>query len=344
MRSENVKILIAGYFGMGNLGDEAILEGEIRALRERLQGEIAVLSGNPPKTAQAYSCSAWRRSHPKDILSAISSCSLFLFGGGGLFQDITSFRSLLYYLLLLRLALFLEKKVAIFSVGIGPLKRRLSRVLVGRMLRKVHSVSLRERVSWEWARGWNKEALLTADSAFLLSSPPKVERKKEIGFCLRAGEGLKLESIKEWGWEVKRRGFSLSFLVFNPTDRGISQRLASELGGKVREPSSPGEALHLLSQLRGLIAVRLHSAILSALATTPFIALSYDPKVARIVGELGQPCFSLQEIDLPEAKEALQELLEAGEEASLILGEKCSIMKNRAEEGIERVVKLAKDG
>lgn len=343
MRSENMKVLIAGYFGMGNLGDEAILEGEIRALRERFEGEIAVLSGNPPQTAQAYHCSAWRRSHPKDILSAISSCSLFLFGGGGLFQDITSFRSLIYYLFLLRLALLLGKKVAIFSVGIGPLRRRISRVLVGRMLRKVHSLSLREGVSWEWARGWNKEAFLTADSAFLLPPPPKVERKKEIGFCLRAGEWLKLENIKEWAWEAKSRGFSLSFLVFNLADRGISQRLASELGGEVREPSSPGEALRLLSQLRGLIAVRLHSAILSALATTPFVALSYDPKVSRIVGELGQPCFSLQDLDLPEAKEALEDLLEAAEEANLILAKKCSIMKKRAEEGIERVVKLAQD-
>ena len=54
------KILIAGYYGFGNLGDEAILAALAQALLQRIPGcRITVVSGDPERTqAQHPSVSA----------------------------------------------------------------------------------------------------------------------------------------------------------------------------------------------------------------------------------------------------------------------------------------------
>ncbi|MGB9876260.1 MAG: polysaccharide pyruvyl transferase CsaB [bacterium] len=325
------RILLAGYFGMGNLGDEAILEAEITYLRDKFPNvEISVLSGNPDETSKRFHCPSYNRRKLKEISRAISLCDLFLLGGGGLFQDITSFQSLIYYLLLVQLARLKKKKVAIFSVGIGPLKRSISEDLVVRVIRKVEHLSLRDRESFNWAlsKGITK-AVLSADASLLLSPSPQGERRKEIGVALRSWKGLKLEEIKEFLVEISKKGYELSFIIFNPKDRTLSQSLAEEIGGKIHEPKSPREAIELLAGMEAAIAMRLHCAILSTIAGTPFLALSYDPKVQSFAEEVGQPFLPLENLN----KEALMNLFEKRNKENL--EEALLSLRGRVERAIE---------
>jgi polysaccharide pyruvyl transferase CsaB len=333
------RFLLAGYFGMGNLGDEAILEGELTYLQRKVPNvKISVLSGNPEKTRETFLCPSFNRSSFRDIFKAVSSCDIFVLGGGGILQDVTSFRSLLYYLFLLELAKKKGKKVAVFAMGIGPLKRKISEFLVKRALLRSDYVSLRDRQSYDWAvkRGIEK-AVLSADASFLLTPPAQRERKREIGVSLRSWRGLKIEELKNFLLEISKNGYNITFILFNPEDREISRLFISEIGGNLLEPQSPREPLELLAGMEATIAMRLHCAILSTIAGTPFLAISYDPKVQSFAEEMGQPFLSLEDI----AKNNLYKLFGKWDMESLKEG--YLEMRKRAEEGINLLARLSED-
>ena len=106
------KILISGYYGFSNAGDEAMLTAIIEALRaERQDVEITVMSGKPEITAEKHGVNSIHRFNPLQIFKAMLSADLLLSGGGSLLQDVTSKRSILYYLSILLMAKLLGKMV-----------------------------------------------------------------------------------------------------------------------------------------------------------------------------------------------------------------------------------------
>jgi len=120
------KIIISGYYGFGNTGDEAILTGILKNLREEscCLGEdfdFTVLSADPSSTSRDYGVRAVNRTGLKDILKSLWGCDLFISGGGGLLQDVTGRQfSIFYYLGLALLARLCGKKVSIYAQGMAP--------------------------------------------------------------------------------------------------------------------------------------------------------------------------------------------------------------------------------
>lgn len=91
-------IVLSGYYGFNNIGDEAILYSIIQSLR-RLEPEIdiTVLSNNPEVTESLYQTKAVNRWNPAEILLALKQADGLISGGGSLFQDETGFKSVAYY-------------------------------------------------------------------------------------------------------------------------------------------------------------------------------------------------------------------------------------------------------
>lgn len=133
MHEKGIKtILIAGYYGFGNVGDEAILNTMLASLRERRQDlEFIVVSMDPARTATCYDV---RSVHWKDIdtlLSAAKESDLIILGGGGLFQDYwgvpkgvaltASHWGISFCSAVAMLAVLHQKPFMIYSVGVGPL-------------------------------------------------------------------------------------------------------------------------------------------------------------------------------------------------------------------------------
>jgi len=99
------RFLISGYYGFGNLGDEALLAVIVEQLRGRYPGaSIDVLSNTPAETARTYGVEATPRAAPGAVRRAIDRADVVLSGGGGLLQNVTSLRSLLYYAGIVRTA------------------------------------------------------------------------------------------------------------------------------------------------------------------------------------------------------------------------------------------------
>ena len=106
------RIVMSGYYGFSNAGDEAILNAIHRNLMKLPQNlKVKVLISNPEKAKEIYDFDMVDRFHIFSLLRAIHRCDLLISGGGSLLQDRTSTKSIMYYLTVMNLAKFMKKKV-----------------------------------------------------------------------------------------------------------------------------------------------------------------------------------------------------------------------------------------
>ena len=145
-------ILMSGYYGFDNSGDDAILKAiikDIRAMDDSV--DIVVLSKDPAKTKSMYNVKAVDRFNLREVIMP-QRIPHYINGGGSLLQDITSTRSLLYYLALMMLAKLFRKPVMVYANGIGPIKRKFNRYLTRLILNRVDLITLRDEDSREYLR------------------------------------------------------------------------------------------------------------------------------------------------------------------------------------------------
>lgn len=116
-------IVVSGYYGFANAGDEAMLAAMIEALTDIEPAiKITVISGNPEDTRQRHGVAAVYRLNYPEIARVLAKSQLLISGGGSLLQDVTSERSLYYYLSIMMLAKKLGKPVMLYAQGIGPVR------------------------------------------------------------------------------------------------------------------------------------------------------------------------------------------------------------------------------
>lgn len=171
------KVCISGYYGFDNAGDEAILLSMIQELRANFEGiEIVVLSDKPEKTAETYGVEAYNRWKWMEIHKALKSSDMLISGGGGLLQDVTGKKSLLYYTNIMRMARHRRKPVFIFAQGIGPVNSKWGQDAVVKALRKATKITVRDEESSKMLQSWGLRRgriRVTADPVLLLG---KLER------------------------------------------------------------------------------------------------------------------------------------------------------------------------
>ena len=144
------KIFICGYYGFDNLGDEAILRSLVEGIRDQEPSvELTVLSASRHETEEEYGVKAISRNDYRALMNAMKSQDVIVFGGGSLLQDVTSSRSILYYLGLMFLAKMHRKPLMMVAQGIGPIRRPIFRKLTKWIFRSAKHISVRDQVSRE---------------------------------------------------------------------------------------------------------------------------------------------------------------------------------------------------
>ena len=301
-----LRVSICGYFGFGNLGDEAILVASI--LKNTYQGKKVMAMINPRafedyrKWLDSEGLSdrvfLFNRWNPLDIFRAILSSDALILGGGGLLQDETSFRSLLYYFGVSLLGKLLKRKLFIERQTIGPLKRGISKTLVKWLLRMADKVSLRDRESLKIAREMGVEAELEEDWTL----------ESEFAKWLRLEQTAEIKNLSYpiiWilrSWNLPRESFEIlretimgfkpysEFLAFQKEDL----RMYSDLGLKPEEvfvytdgPLKLREVIRKLQDAELIVSMRLHGLIFAYLLSKKAIGLSYSPKVSWFAEDKG---------------------------------------------------------
>jgi polysaccharide pyruvyl transferase CsaB len=322
-----MKVAIAGYYGFDNAGDEAILSAIISSLRrghndKRHDLKLTVLSANPDKTAKNYGVQAIDRFNFSKIYKIFKEVDLFLIGGGSLLQDVTSRKSILYYLGLIYLAQKLKLPVLFYAQGVGPITGNLSRIMLPKVLNQVDRITVRDENSKELLLklGVKKSIQVTADPVFGMVLPEDSELKEIID-----RESLNLDKntigISVRYWQENNNYLSILAkvldrineelevnILFLPLHYPIDLEASREVRKKMETEAQilegeyhPRQIAGLFTKLSLLIGVRLHSLIFAAINRVPMIGISYDPKIDNFLARLDMQSVGKVE-DLKETK------------------------------------------
>ncbi|MDR7588579.1 MAG: polysaccharide pyruvyl transferase CsaB [Armatimonadota bacterium] len=304
-----MRVVISGYYGFGNVGDEAVLAGVLQDLRARLpEARVVVVSGNPSRTRCLHGVEAVRRGPA--ALRAASGAALFISGGGGLIQDATSARSAAYYLGELLAASVLARRTMLYAVGIGPLRRRWIRGLAAAVLSRVDALVVRDDDSRQLLHslGIRRPVEVAADPAFAVPPAPPEEvadlfgalPPPRIGLVLRPwGADAHLPAVTDAvGRLVREENARAVALAFHPeVDLRVSVSAARALGAPVVAGLSPRAVLAAVGELDLLVAMRLHGVIAAVVQGVGAAGLAYDPKVRSLCSRAGLPALSPEECD-----------------------------------------------
>ncbi len=304
---KGVRPLLCGYYGEHNLGDDALLTALLAQLPEGCdplvtafdQGEVQQRLG--VRTCARRDFAAVRR--------ALDRCDALVLGGGSLLQDATSFRSLLYYAALIISARLQGKPVLLWGQGLGPLRRRRSRLLVRRLLTLVQASSWRDPGSAALAAAWGRPGQLGSDPVWSLATRPWHGQGGPLVLCWRPTPLLEgerwiplLEALDAVAAAADREVIWLPF--HRDQDRGLLMELDRQgllprrLALRSREElvATPEAAMEIFSGASLVLSMRLHGLIVAALAGAPLVALSYDPKVQAAASALACPCLDLEQL------------------------------------------------
>lgn len=362
-----MKIVISGYYGFNNSGDDALLKsiiGDIRTISEDAQ--ITVLSGNAKDTKRDYGVDAVYRYNVFSVLAKLFRCDLLISGGGTLIQDATSTKSLIYYLGIIKAAKLFKKKVMLYANGIGPLTSFKNIELTKNTLNEVDLITLRDENSekeLEQIGVSGPEIKLTADPAFLLEANDKGEEiLKHYGvpedkpiMCVSVRKYKKnppdFEKIMAEICDYAADRYGL-FTVFLPMQRRTDYAISAEIKNKMRNKSivigSNYDVPTLMSVMKRMhicIGMRLHTLIYAAGCGVPMIGLVYDPKVNGFLEYMQEKRFADVEGISKEAVIAyLDDICENYESVCSDLKFNVRILKSKARENRELMEKLLEEG
>jgi polysaccharide pyruvyl transferase CsaB len=328
------RILISGWYGNGNVGDEAVLAGILRALRAADPDvRVTVLSDDPPATEAAFGVRAaarWPRYRRRLVGESLAllRCDAFLLGGGGLIKDYGAGPGNAHvWVRPLLVARALRKPSMTYAIGIDELRFDESRDIVRRALSQTTVVTVRdEGTARSMARlGYDGPTLTTADPALLLGTPrpappdgpPRVAVSVRHWFA-RDARVDEPERIARHDRElagaldalVDRHGVRVCFLPFRAHASDDDARACRRVAQRMRRtdavehlavPATPEAAVQELARCALVVGTRLHSLILAASTATPFVGFDYMPKMRFFVDRLGlgERCFTLDETERP---------------------------------------------
>ncbi|MGF1536887.1 MAG: polysaccharide pyruvyl transferase CsaB [Elainellaceae cyanobacterium] len=306
-----MRTVLCGYYGMGNGGDEALLATALQMLPSN--AVPIVLSGQPQLTHQQYSVEAVPRKSPQAVWAALKRADAFVWGGGSLMQDATSRLNPLYYGGLMGLAQQMNLKTVAWAQGIGPLSRPLTQKVARRVYQRCSTVSVRDQRSAQQLADWNVPSLLAPDPVWALAGE-RVAGLWElpaprIAVTLRTHPDLtpqRLSVITEaLAMLQAATGACLLVVPFQlPQDLALAQTVQARLSQPCHllQIRDPRQLVGVFKGVEMAIAMRLHGVIMAAAAECRTFALSYDPKIDRLMQTLSIPGWQLSQMPADAAK------------------------------------------
>jgi polysaccharide pyruvyl transferase CsaB len=353
MRNKDARILIAGSYGQGNTGDEAILTAIVDQLRARMPDvRLVVVAGDTEAIGQQFGVETVSWADWAVIAQAVERSDMVIQGGGGIFFDYTGFHpwslfenrasDLAHYGGYSLLANLYRKPFMIYGVGVGPLTTDGGREMVKAAhlladkiaVRDAESKTLLEEIGIEPSR-----IELTADPAFSLT-PADERRAREIlsehgidgarpviGITLRPWDYGITQSEWERSLVDALSGFAHSKqaqILLIPFHKGhddgpllrVQQMLVDTDAVILRSEYMPDEIAGVIGACDLLIGMRLHSILFAILTATPAIALAYEPKVRSLTRRIGHEEICLDMTELPMLNNLISSVWERREELS----------------------------
>jgi polysaccharide pyruvyl transferase CsaB len=195
-----LSIVIAGWYGYDNIGDEAFLNQFIRAVRPGPACHLTVLAANflrsymlrenqyvtiktHPRLISKNLLKTLTLSGIRETINIIRNCDILVVGAGSLIHDRFGLYALLPVIDDIFIAKLFKKKIFLYGLGVGPLDRRLERWLAGLALRQADILTIRNQTSVSTVESLgvpSDKIQLVADPVFLLPAFPMSEQRNPL--------------------------------------------------------------------------------------------------------------------------------------------------------------------
>ncbi len=292
------RAFLCGYYGQGNAGDEALLAALLQMLPATVRP--IVLTGDPPATYARFQVETCDRRSGWQLLQSLRRSEAFIWGGGSLMQDATSWRSPLYYGGLMAFAQQRGLRTLAWAQGLGPLHRGWVRGLARQTLAGCTAVSVRDAASAALLQSWQIPNLLAPDPVWALEATPPpglgALHAPRVAVVLRehplltpAWQRVLTQALVDF---QRATDTTLLLVPFQPhRDRPLAEAIAHHLpqSSVILSYDDPRQCKGLFIGVEFTIGMRLHSLIMAAAEGCRCFALSYDPKVTQLMEELALP-------------------------------------------------------
>jgi polysaccharide pyruvyl transferase CsaB len=310
-KNKKIDVMISGYYGFNNSGDDYMLESIIKNLKEKDKNiNILVLSKKPKETKKRYGVECINRFNLFLIDNLLNKTKMLVSGGGSLIQDVTSTHSLIYYLYIINLALKKNIKTMLLANGIGPIEKLKNKIKVFKILNKVDIITLRDSESikeLEEIGIYKPKVFLTSDITFSrnddldFSKIFDFKEKKYFVACIRDWKLKKINIfikniIKFCDYVYINYGLIPVFIVMHTQkDLKIIKKINNQLKVKslIFKEQDYKKISNLIFNSEFVLSMRFHSIIYAIKNLKPFIAISYDPKIKSILREINMTELSI---------------------------------------------------
>lgn len=317
-RKKRTGVVICGAYGRGNMGDEAILKSIITELHTiDPEMPICAMTRNPRQARKDYRVESVYTFNFPAYRKRMAESRLYINGGGSLIQNITSRRSLWFYLRTLKTAKQVGAKVMMYGCGIGPVRNSSDRAKSAEMInRYVDVITLRDRDSMSELQSLGvtgPKIVLAADPTVILpaaSSESAVTALHSAGLHPEDGQRYLGITVRPWhGFEenapVIARAAEYVYdtygliPVFLPIEARLDTKAAAEIAAHLEHTphailpgcAQPEQAIALFSQMNVVLSMRLHALIFAAVHGVPLVGMVYDPKVSAFLDSVGQDLY-----------------------------------------------------
>jgi polysaccharide pyruvyl transferase CsaB len=288
-RTKVFDVLLAGYFGFGNLGDELLAESAVKNLAECgvPREKISILSGRPAESRANFGISSFDRWKITDVSRALDMSRCVIFPGGGIFQDTTSVKSCVYYWGLIRAARMKSVPVAAIGQSVGPFACTVSKFLARDALGKCGYIAVRDDASSEVVSSMGIRCGAMPDPVMSLDVPENGGREACAVLLnvrpLACGGTEAARVMLEAAGSLYDCGTELMCVAMSKEDAVLMEKF--QKSGKLPKcdiltPQNAGEFFEIAGRARAAVGMRLHFGILSMLSGLDVAMFPYDPKVS----------------------------------------------------------------
>lgn len=286
------KILIFGYFGYENFGDEFLLDTVIRILQDFVpENEIYVLY-NTKKSYKIFHSKPEEkivfipRWNFKEIVNVIKTVDTVICCGG-LFQDKTrhGFGSLMYYTAIVVISKFFQKKVLLLGTEFEI--RNLFKPIFLKIITNVEFIGVRNKIELENLLPRYKVEFFPDLCFWNLTEDTKKDKNKikVIGLIVKKNKKVITEICKQLLPEYK--------LIFFPFHLKEDYKFVLNLIDWIDKNRLPGIECHvwdsvknykeLFSGIDFIITSRFHGVVVAMLLKIPFLCLDINEKIKNFV-------------------------------------------------------------
>lgn len=317
-----MQIALFGSYGQGNIGDEAIADGlayifqtidpscklilfshQSPALQDKhpaFSEVVPMIASGVRSFLQQWQNGTWRKNK-----TLIGNSDWVVIGGGGIFHDQEiaqrGFSPLFIWWLRTLLFKYLRKRIAIATVGIGPINSTLSKIWLKGILKRADIITVRDHASQQLAHTvTSKMVTILPDPVwglFTSVSLPSLPTQGTLGINVRENHRFDiatlLSKITTLITEIQtvftiKDIHLIPFALHQPDDRELMKTVAEYLRShysvpvSITSPTSSQEAFKIVAACQYFIASRFHSYIFAESAQIPCKLISYSSKTDEI--------------------------------------------------------------